>query len=101
MDITASIFIKKKVRLTCPRCKGKLVKDGGPGKERYTKSPASHQFRCKKCGKKVTFSRSAEGLIATACITMSRMLIFGVELSRRMKMFGLALGASLLEAMQM
>ena len=45
----------------------------------------------------MTFSKSAEGLIAIACIIMSKML--GVKLSARMKMFGLALGASLLEAM--
>jgi len=82
----ASIFIDEEVKLTCPHCRGKLVRDG---KERYTKS-SSVQMQ------EMTFSRSAEGLIA-----ISRLLIFGVDLSRRLKMFAIALAASLLEVMQM
>ena len=91
LDDLARMFIEKGVRPTCPRCGGELVMDGGPGKKRYEKHPSSRQFLCKRCGKKYTFTRTREGIVATACLAARDILVAGVDFSRRLHAFGIAI----------
>ena len=59
----------------CPLCGAAMVMDGGPGKERCERHPSSKQFRCKECARKLAFTSTLEGTVATALLAVRDLLI--------------------------
>ena len=59
----------------CPLCGAAVVMDGGPGKERCERRPSSKRFRCKECARKLAFTSTLEGTVATALLAVRDLLI--------------------------